>query len=176
MSNLACSCRLWCWVNFSMNLPSLSFMVVSISRNKFSVFVSRWEAKFSRAPINMQRGDEDQCCRGKLVLPQGFKKWIQISGHVSVSKLFYLGLWRFRPGHKTIRSRKLLKFWRVLVHSSTWYRKSPTCQREFLGIDIRSSDRHFFTRSLQLVKYCSKLNALLKKWHNQGSEKIGRLH
>ena len=51
MSNLVLSCRIWRWVSFSKMLPSLVFIVVSISINKFFILALLWEAKFSRAPM-----------------------------------------------------------------------------------------------------------------------------
>ena len=71
-------------------LPRLIFIVVLISKNPF--FALLWKADISRTPIKMQRGDGDQSCRGKLVRPQGLKKLIQISGHVSLFMLLYLCL------------------------------------------------------------------------------------
>ena len=141
MSNLALSRRLLRWVGFSKVLPNLIFSFVSTSRNKFFNFASLWEAKFSKVPKKMQRGDEDQSCRGKLVLPQGLKKMIQVPGHVSLSILLYLCLWRYLLWHKLIQSRILLNFWRVFAHSCSWYRGSPARRRDFLGFDI--ADRNF---------------------------------
>ena len=51
MSNLAFSRQLWRWVSFSKILPSLIFIVVLISRNKFFFFALLWEAKLSRTPV-----------------------------------------------------------------------------------------------------------------------------
>ena len=135
----ACSRRLWRWVSFSMMLPSLIFIVVSTSGNKFFIFALLWEAKFSTAPIRVAT----RWWGSELQRKNGLKKLIQISGHVCLSKLLYLCLWRLPPGHKLIESRFLLKVWRVFVYLCTWYWKSPACQRDFLGIDICSSDRHF---------------------------------
>ena len=59
----------------------------------------------------------------------------------------------------------------MFAHKSSQFRKSPACQREFLGFDKRSSDRYFYTRSLQVVKCRSKLNALLKKVSQLGQRK-----
>ena len=78
----------------------------------------------------MQQGDEHQRCRRKLVLPQGFKKWIQVSGHVSLSQLLYLCLLRSLFRHKSIQSRTLLNLRRVFF----------TCV--------------FITKRVQLVKQC----------------------
>ena len=50
-SKSACSLQLWRWVSFSKMLPSLIFIVVSKSRNKFYIIALLWRAKFSRAPI-----------------------------------------------------------------------------------------------------------------------------
>ena len=143
MSNIACSRRLWRWLSFTKKLPSLIFIVVSISWNKFSFFALLWESKTSRPPLKDAKRWWGSELQEKLVLPQDLKKWIQMSGHVSVSKLLHSSLGRSLFGHKWTRSRILLNIRRVFVHSCTSYRKSPACQREFLGFDIRSADRHF---------------------------------
>ena len=48
---LTCSRRLWHWVSFPMMQPSLIFIAVSISRNKFFIFALLWGDIFWIAPI-----------------------------------------------------------------------------------------------------------------------------
>ena len=54
MSNLACSGQLWSRVSFSKMMPSLIFIVVSLSWEKFFVFTFHSEDKFSRAQIQIK--------------------------------------------------------------------------------------------------------------------------
>ena len=165
MSNLAFSRWIWRRVRFSKMLPSLVFIVVLISGNKFFIFVLFWESNFSRAPIK----DAARWRRSESQRESGsFTRFEEIDtdiGTCFLSKMFLS--WRFPLGHKLIQSRLLLKFSRVFVHSWTFYRNSPDCQSEFLGFDIRSSDRHFFTRWLYVVK----LNVPLKKVSQLGQRK-----
>ena len=121
MSNLlTCSRSLWRWMSFSKTLPNLIFTNVLISRNKFSLFALLWEVKFSRAPIKDATRWWGSGLRRKLGSSTRFwKKWIQISGHVSRSRLLYLCLGRSPVRHKSIQSRRLLNFWWIFVHPCT---------------------------------------------------------
>ena len=73
-------------------------------------------------------------------IPQGLKKWRVKFVHAFLSKLLSFCLWISFPGHKLIRNRILLCFWRNFVDLYSWHKKSPACQREFLRFELRSSD------------------------------------
>ena len=91
----------------------------------------------------MKRGGEDQSCGEKLALPQDLSKWKPRWDHAFLSTLLSLYLWRTLLGHRPVQNRILPSFRKVYVDLCTWYRENPACQREFLGFDIRSSDRYF---------------------------------
>ena len=89
------------------------FNLFSLSRyqgTSFSFLLSFGKLNFQELRKNMERGAEDHCCQGKLVLPHCLKKWIKISGHVSLSPLLSLYFGRSLPEHELIQSRILLKF------------------------------------------------------------------
>ena len=131
MSNLALSRRLWRWLSLSKMPPSLIFFVVSISGNKFFIFALLWEAKFPRATIKdatrwwaseLQR-KIGSCTRfEELDTDIGTCSFIEVVVFVS-RKVFF--------GHKLIRSRILLSFWRVFLHSCSWYRKVQIVKDSF---------------------------------------------
>ena len=167
MSNLALSRRLWRWVSFSKMLSSLTFNVVSISRNKLLNFTLLLEAEFSRASIKDATkwwGSELQTKIGSSTRWSCRRK--QISGHVSLARLLYLCLWRSLLGHRLIQSRILLSFWKLFVDLYTWYWKRPACQREFLEFDIRSSDRYFLLVHCKWLNIAPSLTCCWRKFHN----------
>ena len=120
--------------------PVYSFLL-SRYKDKFFISALLWEAKFSRDPIKDATrwwGSELQM---KIVCSTRFEDIDTDIGKCFPMLYLYLG--GTLLGHKLIQNRISLNFWTVFVHSCTWYRKSPACQKEFLGFDIRSSDRHF---------------------------------
>ena len=119
----------------------------------------------------MKRDDADQSCKGKSVLSPDLRKWKPRWEYAFQSILLCWFLWSLILARKSIQHRIWLSFWKVFAHKCSQFRKSPACQREFLGFDKRSSDRYFYTRSLQVVKCRSKLNALLKKVSQLGQRK-----
>ena len=110
----------------------------------------------------MQCDDEDQICRGRLVLPQGLKELIWISGHVSLSRLLYSCLSRFPLGHKLIQSRIWLNFAELLFTRVLDTEAAQLVKENYSDL-IHVPRIDFFTRLLHVVKCRSKENVLLKK-------------
>ena len=144
MSNLALSRRIWRWVIFCKMPPSLIFIVDLISRKKFFIFASLWELILSRAPIKdatrwwgseLQRNIASSTRFEEMDTDIGtcFRIQIVVVVPLKVSSLTQID-----------SKSNIVKFLKnFFVHSCGWYPKSPASQREFLGFDIRSVDRHF---------------------------------
>ena len=149
-------------------LPSLSFIVVSISRKKFFIFALLREAKFSRAPIKHATrwwGSELQRKVGSGSSTRSEEIKTDIATCFLIQVILFVSL-KFFSWTEIDSKSNIDKVSKNFVYSCTWYRKSPACRREFLEFNIRSLDRHFSLR------HCIELNVApswmfcWKKCHN----------
>ena len=129
-------------VSFSKMMPSSILNVFfDIKELKLHLCFTLRSQTFLCSNKRWKRSGDDQICREMLVLPQGLRNWKPRWEHAFLSTLLSLYLWRTLLVHRSIQNLILLSFWKVGTESwCTWYRKSPACQREFLGFNLRSSD------------------------------------
>ena len=119
LSRLTCSRGLGRWVSFSKLLPSLTFTVVLMSRNKFFNFASFWEAKSLKAPIKKATswwGSELQRKIGSSKMFEELDTEIGSCFHIQFHAFVSLNI---SFSTQIDSNSSVSELWRTFVHSCT---------------------------------------------------------
>ena len=131
MSNLLNSSRrLWRLVSFSMMLPTVIFIVVSISSNMFSVFALLGEAEFARARIKDATRWWGSELQGKI---DSFTRFEEMDKDIGTCFLIQVVLFVFKVLLLETNRFKVDYCWSLKGFCSLVYLipKRPDCQRVY---------------------------------------------
>ena len=156
---------------FLQDANQFNFFVVSISRNKFFIFVLLWQAKFLRAPIKDATrwwGSELQREIGSSARFEEMDTEIGTCFPIQVVVFVSLKVSSWTPIDSKSSIAKFLKSFCSLVYLIL---KESILSKRVSRIWYRFQGYTFFTRSLHVVICRSKLNVLLKKVSQIGQRK-----